>query len=59
MKIALIIFSLLLAASCSERAVESKPIDHCEDAQAFRNWVAKNHPNVWHECYATHCGGDL
>lgn len=31
----------------------------CEDAQAFRNWVAKAHPNVWHEYYATHCGDSL
>lgn len=27
----------------------------CEDAQAFRNWVSKAHPNVWHEYYSTHC----
>lgn len=59
MKRLLILCALVLTTSCSDRAAEPRPIDQCEDAQAFRNWVSKAHPNVWHEYYATHCGDSL
>lgn len=52
---------LYVAASCSERAAEPKPIDQCENAQAFRLWVIKYHPEIFNEYTSnyTHCGDSL